>query len=163
MAWLLTIVTAIAAGLALHRLRVPGGALLGALIGSATVVVLLDAGLRLPSTAAFLILASVGTLVGTELDRDRVRALRSSVVPAVASGLTLVAVGLGSAVLLIRLGIAPESVFLATSPGGLSVLVAVATEQDRGEAGVTVFHTVRMVLILMLVPLLLRRVNARAD
>jgi membrane AbrB-like protein len=157
MAWLATIAVAIVCGLALHRLRVPGGALLGSLIGTAVMTGLVGNGLRLPATAAFLILASVGTLVGTELDRERVRALRGYILPAVLSGLVLVGIGLGSAVLLMRAGIAPESVFLATSPGGLSVLVAVATEQGRGEAGVTVFHTVRLLLILALMPFLLRR------
>ena len=157
MAWLATIAVAIVCGLALHRLRVPGGALLGSLIGTAVMTGLVGNGLRLPATAAFLILASVGTLVGTELDRERVRALRGYIHPAVLSGLVLGGNGLGSAVLLMRAGIAPESVFLATSPGGLSVLVAVATEQGRGEAGVTVFHTVRLLLILALMPFLLRR------
>jgi membrane AbrB-like protein len=157
MAWLVTIAVAVVCGLALHRLRVPGGALLGSLIGTAVMTGLVGNGLRLPATAAFLILASVGTLVGTELDRERVRALRGYILPAVLSGLVLVGIGLGSAVLLMRAGIAPESVFLATSPGGLSVLVAVATEQGRGEAGVTVFHTVRLLLILALMPFLLRR------
>lgn len=157
MSWVVTIGVAVVCGLALHRIKLPGGALLGSLLGTAAVTGLLDTGIRLPRTAAFLILAAVGTLVGTELDRERVRNLRAYIVPAIASGLVLVAIGLGSAVALMRAGIAPESVFLATSPGGLSVLVAVATEQGRGEAGVTVFHTVRLLIILAIMPFLLRR------
>lgn len=161
MAWLVTIGVAVACGLGLHRLRVPGGALLGSLVGTAAVTGLLETGIRLPATGAFLILAAVGTLVGTELDRERVRALRAYIVPAILSGLALVTIGLIAAVLLTGAGIAPESVFLATSPGGLSVLVAVATEQARGEAGVTVFHTVRLLLILALMPIVLRRLERR--
>jgi uncharacterized membrane protein AbrB (regulator of aidB expression) len=37
------------------------------------------------------------------------------------------------------------------------VLVAVATEQGRGEAGVTTYHTIRLLIILGLIPFLLRR------
>jgi len=157
MSWVLIIIVALASGLLLHGLQIPGGALLGALIGSATVSTLLEANLRLPRAATVLILTGVGLMIGTELDRERIRALRSHVVPAVLSALALVSAGLVAAVLLGRLGIAPEAAFLATSPGGLSVLVAVATEQGRGEAGVTIYHTIRLLIILGLIPLLLRQ------
>ena len=63
--------------------------------------------------------------------------------------------GLVIAVVLRSTGLAPEGVILATSPGALSAMAGVASEQGNG-VPVAIFHTVRVVLVLISLPLLLR-------
>jgi uncharacterized membrane protein AbrB (regulator of aidB expression) len=51
---------------------------------------------------------------------------------------------------------APPSEFLATSPGGLSAIAAIAAEEETGAVEVAIFHLVRVVLVLVSIPVLIQ-------
>lgn len=150
------IVAAAVGGLAFERLRLPGGLLIGALVGSATVTVLFARPQPVPEALTLAVPVAIGVITGTLVTKEVLRALRPMVLPAVGSALVIVAAGLGVALLLETLGIAPPAAVLATSPGALSVLIATSVDLGVGEAEVALFHMVRIVVVLLLTPLLVR-------
>jgi membrane AbrB-like protein len=153
---LVTLAVATAAGVVFARLRVPGGTIIGAMLGAAAVSVIAGgAQVTVPRpvvTAAYVI---IGSVIGSGITRDALRDVGAFAVPAVLSALLIIAAGLVIALVLRWLGMAPTGVILATSPGALSATTAVAAEQGVG-VPVAVFHTVRVVLVLTSLPLLLR-------
>jgi membrane AbrB-like protein len=156
MRMLVTLAVAATVGIAFARLRIPGGTIIGAMLGAAAVSVIAGgAQVALPRplvTGAYVV---IGTVIGSGITRDALREVSAFAVPAVMSALLIIAAGLMIALALRWLGIAPEGVILATSPGALSATTAVAAEQGVG-VSVAVFHTVRVVLVLTSLPLLLR-------
>ncbi len=153
---LLLFAAAAAVGLAFQRLGVPGGAVVGSLIGAAGYSVLRGGPeISVPGplrTASFLVL---GAAIGATVTRDTLRDLTAVLLPAVLAAVLIILAGIGIAYLLRALGLAPEGAVLATSPGALSALTAAAAERGAGAAEVALFHTVRVVLVLLSLPGLL--------
>lgn len=144
-------------GLAAKHLRIPGGIILGAMIGAAAVTLLTGTEIALPAplrdAAAFVV---IGAAIGVQLTRHAVRSLGPVLVPAVLAALLIIIAGVGVAYLLRVVGLAPPGDVLATSPGALSVMSATALEQNTGAVEVAVFHLVRVVMVLLSLPLLVR-------
>lgn len=143
-------------GLLFDRLTVPGGLIIGSMIGAAAVTLYQGEGeLVLPQplvTAAFIVL---GTAIGVTVTRDVLGQFRQIAVGALVSAIVFIAFGLVLAMALRLAGIAPHGAVLATSPGALSVMAAAGAELGVG-AQVAVFHTVRVVLVMLSLPLLIR-------
>ncbi len=153
---ILLLLSATAGGLLLARLNVPGGLVVGGLIGAAAYqLVRGGAPVEVPGplrTAAFLVL---GAAIGSTITRDTVSGLRGVLLPAVLAAVLIIGAGVVIALGLRVVGIAPPGDVLATSPGALSAIAAVAAERGTGPAEVALFHTVRVVLVLLSLPLLL--------
>ena len=103
--------------------------------------------------AAFIV---IGAAIGVQLTRSAISNLGPVLVPAVLAGLFIIIAGVGVAYLLRAVGLAPPGDVLATSPGALSVMSAVALEQRTGAVEVALFHLVRVVMVLLSLPLLVR-------
>lgn len=152
--WLLAAASAV--GLALERLSVPGGLVVGSMIGAAAYTlarggpeVVVPAPLQ---TATFVVL---GAVLGATVTRETVVGLRGVLLPAVLAAVLIIVAGVGIAYLLQALGLAPPAAVLATSPGALSAMSAVAAERTSAAAEVAVFHTVRLILVLLSLPALI--------
>lgn len=153
---LLMLLSASAVGYVFVRLHVPGGTIVGAMVGAAGCSLILGGtSITLPRPLVSGAYVVIGTIIGAGITRDALRDLRAVAAPAVLSAVAIIAAGLTIALLLRALGIAPDAVVLATSPGALSAMTALAAEQDGGLV-VPMFHTVRVVLVLLSMPLLLR-------
>lgn len=149
-----TLLAAAVTGVVAQRLAVPGGIILGAMVGAGAVTLASGQSVVIPGPlrdAAFVV---VGAAIGVLLTRQAVRSLGPVLLPAVVSALLMVAAGLLIAYLLRALGIAPPGDVLATSPGALSVMSAMAVEQGTGAVEVALFHLVRIVLVILSLPLL---------
>lgn len=143
-------------GLLFDRLQVPGGLIIGSMIGAAAATVGFGDGLlELPRPVIVATYVVLGSSIGMTVTRDFLGQVRSVAVGASVSAVLLVVAGLAVAALLASLGIAPDASVLATSPGALSVMAAAGAEQGAG-APVAVFHTVRLVVVLVSLPLLVR-------
>jgi membrane AbrB-like protein len=147
----LLLVSAAAGGLALQRL--PGGLVLGGMVGAAAYSlarggseIVLPGPLR---TATFLVL---GAAIGASVTRETVGDLRAVLLPAVLAAVLIIVAGVAIAYLLQALGLAPPAAVLATSPGALSAMSAVAAERTTAAAEVAIFHTVRLFLVLLTLP-----------
>lgn len=155
MALLLALAAATGVGLAFERLAVPGGLILGAMLGAAVVRIGLDAPAALPAPLRNAAFIAVGAAIGLTISREALVELRAAAVPALLAAVLIIVAGVGIAYLLRALGIAPAGHVLATSPGALSVVSALAAEQGVGAAQVALFHLVRVVLVILTLPLLL--------
>jgi membrane AbrB-like protein len=156
---ILTVAVAAAAGLTAQHLRLPGGILVGSLIGAALVTLMSGTENTVPASMTTVLPLAVGLLTGAMVTREMLRALRRMVAPAILSGLAIVLAGVLIALALEALGTAPPAAVLATSPGALSVLVGTAIEIETGEVEVALFHVVRLVLVILLAPALLALQN----
>ncbi len=146
---------AVAGGLVLNHLNVPGGLIIGAMFGAALVTAGANLNPDLPSplkTAAFVI---VGASIGVMVTRDTLDAARSALVPGLIAAVLLIGAGLAIAFLLRSTGMAPPSEFLATSPGGLTALSSIAAAEQTGAVEVALFHLIRIVLVLLSIPALI--------
>jgi uncharacterized protein len=153
---ILLLAAATAGGLVLQRLDLPGGLVVGSMVGAAGYS-LLQGGeqVSIPGplrTAAFLVL---GAAIGATVTRATVASLGGILLPAVLSAALIILAGVAIAYLLQTLGVAPPGAVLATSPGALSALSAAAADRGVGAAEVALFHTVRVVLVLLSLPALL--------
>ena len=126
------------------------------MIGAALVTLVTGTDIQMPGPfrdAAFVV---IGAAIGVQLTRAAVRTLGPVLVPAVLAGVLIIAAGVAIAYLLRAVGIAPPGDVLATSPGALSVMSAMAVEQNTGAVQVAVFHLVRVVMVILSLPLLVR-------
>ncbi|MBA2426783.1 MAG: AbrB family transcriptional regulator [Actinobacteria bacterium] len=141
-------------GLAAERLNLPGGLIFGAMIGAAAVTVLRGTAVTIPKaieSGSFII---IGAAVGALVNRDSIAAIKAVLLPAVLSGILIIVAGIAIAYLLRVMGIAPPDDILATSPGALSSVSAVAVERGVGPVEVAVFHLVRLILVILSLPAL---------
>lgn len=151
----LLLAVASATGLVLARLGVPGGLITGAMAGAAAVNLTRGgSGVELPAGLQTAAMLALGAGIGATVTRDTLASLRAAALPAVLAAVLIIAAGVGIALLLRVLGVAPVGDVLATSPGNLSALSAAAAERGAGAAGVAPFHTVRVVLVLLSLPAL---------
>ena len=154
---LTTAVAALLGAALLERLGVPAGSLLGAVVGVALLNVVGDLGpaTELPESGRFLAYAALGWLVGQGVTRGTLATLRVALLPMVAIIGVLLLVGLALGWVLARAGVMdPATAYLATSPGALSQMTAVAQSVGADAALVTSVHTARVVVLLVAAPLI---------
>lgn len=153
-------ITAILAGAAVallfDRLNIPGALIIGSMLGASAVTVLRDEGaIALPRPVVMAAYIVLGAAIGTTVTRELLAQFQQVALGALLSAVVMVLVGVALALGLQRVGLAPDGVVLATSPGALSVMAAAGAEIGVG-APVAVFHTVRVVLVILSLPLLIR-------
>ncbi|MEF2072223.1 AbrB family transcriptional regulator [Consotaella aegiceratis] len=141
--------------------KVPGGMMLGALIGSAVMHVTGLAEVVIPlwiSTPALTVLGAViGSRIRPEHRRDLVQ-MAPAALGAFAIGLLIS--GIAGFVAHLLLAIDFGKLALAYAPGALEALTVLAFQFDLDPAYVASHHVVRFVCIALLVPFLARRVSA---
>ena len=145
---------ALFAAVVIDALGVPGGMVVGGTLGAIGVVVVRNRDITLSGRASATMQILVGLLVGIRITPDTVGQLGSQFVPALLATIIIIAAGLVIARTLHRFGRLPSWIVLATSPGGLEAVVAVAVERREGPVEVALFHFVRILLVLLSIPLL---------
>lgn len=148
-----SLAAAYVAGYLARRLRVPGGAIVGALVVTAVLSVQLG-DITVAQPLRVLLFTGVGTMIGSRVDRASIRALPGIAMQATVAAVLIILAGLGISLLLRWWGMAPEGDMLATSPGALSVLAAAALENGLDAPTVSLFHITRIILILVTLPFL---------
>lgn len=140
------------------RSRVPGGLILGALIGSALLHGTEIAPVAIPQWIAVPALVVLGCTIGGRLRREDRRAM-VELLPASlgAFAIGIVLSGLAGLAALALLGISFGKIALAYAPGALEALTVLAFQFDLDPAYVAAHHVVRFVALALLVPVLARR------
>lgn len=111
----------------------------------------------LPEAARFVAYAALGWLIAEGVTRETISTLVRSVLPISLVVLALVAAGVLLGWLLVRFGIMdPATAYLATSPGALSQMGALGVAVGADASMVVVVHTVRVVLLVALAPIVAR-------
>lgn len=146
------------AGAALGRkARLPMWPVTGSILGAATAPLLGLGGVIPPgwwsAAGQILVGSGVGSLVGRDFFASLRRAGRTGAVVV----LPIIAVGAGAGVLLAVLGLlAPTPALLGSVPGGVGEMVAAAAGLGGDSGLVAGMHLVRLVVVLLALPWLLR-------
>jgi membrane AbrB-like protein len=159
--WLLTALIAPAAALLARRAHVPAGALLGPMI-VAGAVTLSGIDFAVPPVVRELAFALIGLQVGLRFTLGTVRLLGRLFVPVlIALGGLLLGCG-GLAVLLhLTTEVSFRDAYLATTPGGLYAVLAVAVGAGANTTFILAVQALRLLVAVLLAPLAVRRL-ARA-
>ena len=148
-------------GLVADRLHIPGGLILGSMLGAATAGLIRNVQIEVPGALMKGAQIAIGAAIGVQLTRKGLTQFGWLTVPAVLSGALIIAAGLGIAYLLRWMHMAPAGDLLATSPGALNVLAAVALERGYDSVQVAYFHLIRIVMVILSLPLLSHLLGGR--
>jgi membrane AbrB-like protein len=155
--WLLTAVIAPAAALLARRTHVPAGALLGPMI-VAGAVTLSGTDFTVPPVARELAFALIGLQVGLRFTLSTVRLLGRLFVPVLIALAGLLVGCAGLAVLLhLTTDVTFEDAYLATTPGGLYAVLAVAFGAGANTTFILAVQALRLLVAVLLAPLAVRR------
>ncbi|MYT32989.1 AbrB family transcriptional regulator [Streptomyces sp. MspMP-M5] len=141
-----------------RRIGLPSAALLGPMLLSALVTALgLTHGYSPAGLFKQMLLVLVGLEVGLRFDRETVHAVKR-MIPLVLGAIVLlsgviggIAVGLAPA-----LGVSRADAYLATTPGGINAVLASASTSDAHLGLISSVQTLRLFLMVLLLPLLQR-------
>lgn len=141
-------------GLLFHRLGLPGGAVVGAMLGTG-LAQLLASPAPTPRGLDLAVQLAAGVLVGLSFRKEL---LSPRLLPyALLAALAFLALALLLAFLLAKpLGQPPKALLFALAPGGITGMGPLSQAEGGSPALVGVFHTVRVLALFLLVPLLAR-------
>ncbi len=154
---LLTILAGLGSGLLALGTRIPAAPLVGALLGAALVSLVPNLSpISWPTGTRTLLEIAIGTLIGSGLTATTLRQMGSLWRPALFITLSLLAAGVVVGWCSSRLlGINLTVGLLAAAPGGLTGMSLAGEELGVG-AVVVVLHTVRLIAVLVVMPLVVR-------
>lgn len=154
-AFVSTIACGAAGGLLFHSLRVPGGAMLGAVL--AVMAVRLPGLIQTSTPGRFQLGAQIamGIVAGNMMTAANLTQIRAMLpLMAATTGLLLVGGFVGSWLVYRATGMDIPSAILATSPGGLNAVVGLAADMGDHAPAVMAFQVVRLYTVILLAPLL---------
>jgi membrane AbrB-like protein len=135
------------------RLKIPAGAMIGAMAGVIICKFLVHNQGAMPKSFSFVVQMLLGVMVASTFHPDMLKTLRSVVIPVVISSVVLIGAGGIVAVIFYRLNLLGASTaYIATSPGAMSALVAMSLDGNASPVVVTCFHFFRLVFILLTAP-----------
>ncbi len=156
---LLTMLCAAVGGLLLRRLRVPGGMIVGAVLGAAAYN-LLTGHARSHELLKFAAQVTAGAYIGSGVRREDLRQIRSMVRPILTVLGCLLVINLSAGLLMRAVGdIDLFTALLGSAPGGVSDIPLVAADMGADAAQVLVLQLVRFLMGIGLFPLLIARLS----
>jgi membrane AbrB-like protein len=157
--WLITAVVAPTAAIAARRANVPAGTLLGPMLVSGALVL---AGLDfvVPPAAREVAFALIGLQVGLRFTLDTVKRLGRLLIPVLGGVLGLLIGSFLLALLLVATtDVSVRDAYLATTPGGLYAVLAVAFGAGADTTFILGVQTLRLLVAVLLAPLVVRRIR----
>lgn len=155
--YLLVIITGIAGAFVAIRFSIPGGAVVGSMLGAGFTALLLPEGVNLSPQVATGLQIILGISLGMTFDRTFLT-LGTKVLPlAVISTLILLTVAVCMAFLASRLGVIDFGTALfGFSPGGMTGMAILSKTEGYHPAVVALLHMVRIFTLFLTVPLMVR-------
>jgi membrane AbrB-like protein len=162
--WALTVGAAAIGAAAGARSRVPGGPLLGPLAIASLLTLAVPGGeFEVPPLLRDVAFAGIGLEVGLKFTLETIRQLGRLLVPVVIALLGLLAAcGLLAVALHVTTDVSLRDAYLATTPGGLYAVVAVAVGADADAGFILAAQSLRLVAMIALAPIVVRRLVRRA-
>jgi membrane AbrB-like protein len=161
--WLLTLAIAGAVGSAAVRVRMPAGALLGPMIVAGAITLSgLDASLVTPPLLRESAFAVIGLQVGLRFTVETIRQVGRLLVPVLLCILFLLVACFGlAAVLAATTSVTLEDAYLATTPGGLYAVLAVAFGAGANTTFIVAVQGLRVLVMVLLAPVAVRMILGR--
>ncbi len=156
--WLLTALIAPSAALAARAARVPAGALLGPML-VAGAVTLAGVDFAVPPAVREFAFALIGLQVGLRFTFETVKLLGRLILPVLAAVFGLLAGCFALAVALtLTTPVSLQDAYLATTPGGLYAVLAVAVGAGSNTTFILAVQVARLLVAVLLAPLAVRRI-----
>ncbi|MBN1333008.1 MAG: AbrB family transcriptional regulator [Synergistales bacterium] len=149
--------TAIAGGLTGRILGIPAGDLLGSMFGVGICNVLWGGFSRVQPNLRVLARIGVGLAISREVTRETIMMLSSMLLPVSVLAIVMILAGILLSLILYRITNWNYSTcLLASSPAGLTQMSMIAEEVGADPLVVSVLHTVRLVSVFTVLPILFR-------
>ena len=157
--WLLTLGVAAGGAAVASRVRLPAGMLLIPMVAAAVVALLVpDADFNVPDLLQQGAFALIGLQVGLRFTAETVRSLGSLLLPVLAAIAVLIVLSFGLAVVLeLTTTVSLSDAYLATTPGGIFAVVAVAFGAGANTTFIVAVQGLRVLVMVLLAPLAVRR------
>lgn len=165
--WLITLAVAGAGGALGHRARIPGGALLIPMAAAALLTLAVPGGeFDVPPAIGEVAFALIGLQVGLKFTLATIRLLGRLLGPVLLAVFgVLVGCALLGAVLALTTSVSMRDAYLATTPGGLYAVLAVAVGSNADVGFILAAQELRLIVMVALAPVCVRwmvRAAARA-
>lgn len=155
---LLTLLCALAVGYLLDKVHLPGGMMVGAVLGSCLLGVLTQRSF-MPSPAKTIAQIIAGAFIGSGITRENVKEMKTVVKPALILIPCLLAVNIVAGLLIARTGTMDMmTALMCCVPGGISDIPMIAADMGADPSVVVTMQFIRMVLGIGVFPLLIRQV-----
>ncbi|MDO4546721.1 MAG: AbrB family transcriptional regulator [Clostridia bacterium] len=160
---LLTLAVSMAAGYLLYRLKVPGGMLIGAMVGACALRLITDMA-YMPPEAKTLSQILAGALIGASVSREQVSRMKGLIKPAAILMFSLLAVNIICGYLIYKTGTMDLlTALMSSTPGGISNIPMIAADMGADPAKVLVMQLVRFFMGIALFPTLIRLLEGGGD
>ena len=149
---LLLVVSGTVVGYLFKCLNIPGGCMLGAVVGSMAVKLLGLSTLEMPSFFYNAAQIAIGICVGAMISLDMLSTMKSQIPVMVLSTAILLLAGLGAAFVVRHMtDLDVTSSILATSPGGLNAVIGLADAEEHLPK-IMAFQMTRLYVVILMVP-----------
>ncbi len=160
MGLLIYIGLAIVGGVMGAKLKIPAGALIGAMVAIIVFKMTTKMHWEIPKGFTFALQVFVGLVVGATFKPEMFEVMKKIALPVIISCVVLVGVGAIMAVIFTRLELLDMgTAYLGTSPGALSALVVLAFDSQAQPMLVVCFHFFRVVFIILTAPLIFKWIS----
>ena len=144
-------------GLLGMKLKIPAGALVGALLAVMCFKLVSRVDWTVPKGFTFVLQVFLGVMVGASFQPEMLKLMGRVLFPVITSTLFLVGTGLVLSIVFTRLGLLDiGTAYLGTSPGAMSALIVLALDSNANATLVTCFHFFRVVFIILTTPFMFR-------
>jgi len=144
-------------GLLGAKLKIPAGVLIGALLSVMLFKVFVDLQFRMPRSFNFIVQVLLGVMVASTFQPAMLKTLKHIALPVLFSTIVLVGAGIVLAIIFSKLALVdPGTAYISTSPGAMSVLIAMSLDSHSDPMIVTSFHFFRVLFILFTAPLVFK-------
>jgi membrane AbrB-like protein len=139
------------------RIKLPGSAMICALLAVMAVKMLMHSEFRIPRNLDIYIQVALGIRVGMGYTPDIAEKFTSVALPVVCSTLVLVGAGLMMAFIIVKFNLLsiPDA-YLSTSPGAMGPLISLSLDNSANPGIVAAFHFFRVIFIILTAPLAFR-------
>ena len=148
---------ALAGGILGAKLKIPAGALIGAMVAIIVFKMTTKMHWEIPKGFSFTLQIFVGLMVGATFQPEMIQFMKKIALPVMISCVVLVGTGVIMAIIFTRLGLLDMvTAYIGTSPGAMSALIVLALDSGAQPMLVVCFHFVRVVFVLLTAPLIFK-------
>ena len=142
------------------KLKIPAGTLIGAMLTIIFFKMFMKVHWEIPKNFIFVLQVILGVMVGATFQPELLHVLKKIALPVVISSVVLVSAGIAMAVIFTKLGLLDMGTgYLGTSPGAMSVLIALSLEGNTEPMLIVCFHFFRVVFVILTAPLIFRWIS----
>jgi len=142
------------------KLKIPAGALIGAMLTIIVFKMTMRMHWEIPKGFTFALQVFVGIMVGATFQPELLNVMKKIALPVIISCVVLVGAGVLMAIIFTRLGMLDMgTAYLGTSPGAMSALIVLALDSQAQPMLVVCFHFVRVVFVLLTAPFIFKWIS----